>query len=177
MDYGEIERSEPALLAGLYTGVAGLLALLAANFSLPHDAAVAVGMSASQALLVRPTVVTPKSIDELVAPGDSSGTIAEIIGAAAATPRPDEPVAMIGTLTFLAGFLVQLLAGVDMTSAFVSAAGLAGVQTIATRSRVYSPASGKTIAALSLTPDTPEEKGRMVEQVTALGAVIKRFKI
>jgi hypothetical protein len=167
MSYAGIERSEPALLAGLYTGGAGLLALLAANFSLPHGAAVAVGMSASQALLVRPTVVTPKSIDELVAPGDSSGTIAEIIGAAAATPRPDEPVATIGMLTFLAGFLVQLFAGVDMTSAFVSAAGLAGVQTVATRSRVHSPASAQQVAAVTIQPDEGAELKTLRESLAA----------
>lgn len=175
MSYDEIERSEPALLAGLFSGGAGLIGLLAANFSLSHSAAVAVGMSASQALLTRPTVVTPKTVGDLIAPGDSSGAVAEVIGAAAATPRPDEPAAAIGGLVFLAGFLVQLFAGVDIAAAFVSAAAIAGVQTVATRSRVYSPASGKTIAALSLTPETPAEE-KVVEEVVAASG-IKRFKI
>jgi hypothetical protein len=152
MTYESFERSEPALLAGLYTSAAGFLALLAANFSLPHGAALAVGMSAGQAILVRPTVVTPKSIDKLLGPEDSSGTIVEIIRAAAASPRSDEPVATIGALTFLAGFLVQLFAGVDMTSAFVSAGGLAAAQSVITRSRVSSPASAQQIAAATIDP-------------------------
>jgi hypothetical protein len=169
MSYADIERSEPALLAGLYTGGAGVLALLGANFSLPHGAAVAIGMSASQALLARPTVVTPKSIDELLAPTDSSGTIAGVLGAASATPRPDEPVALIGVLTFLAGFLVQLFAGVDMTSAFASAAGLAGVQTVATRSRVYSPASAQEIAAVTIQPEEERALNKLLEKLKATG--------
>ncbi len=155
--YEGIECSEPALLVGSFTGVAGLLALLAANFSLPHSAGLAVGMSVSQALLSRPAVVTPKKVDELRGSEDPSGALVEVIGAAAANPRPDEPVATIGIVVFAVGFLVQLFAGVDMASAFASAAGLAGVQTVATRSRVYSPLNGQAVAAGRLLEDLSEE--------------------
>ncbi|HJZ35111.1 MAG TPA: hypothetical protein VJ204_02470 [Solirubrobacterales bacterium] len=145
--YDEIERAEPAYLTGLITGGAGLLALLAANFSLPHSAGVAVGMTVSQALLTRPTVVSPKTLGGLFGSADPSGVLAEVIGAAHATPRPDEPVAAVGGLVFVVGFLAQILTGVSMTAAFASALGLAGVQTVATRSRVYSPLTAKAIVA------------------------------
>lgn len=157
MTYDEIEKAEPALLSGTFAGGAGILALLAANFSLPHSAGLAVGMSAAQALLTRPAVVSPKSVESLLAPGDSSGTLAKIAEAARATPRPDEPAATVGAVVFLAGFLVQLFTGVDMTSALISAAGIAGVQTVATRSRVHSPTSAQLVGALSVLREAESE--------------------
>jgi hypothetical protein len=165
--YEEIERSEPALLAGFFAGGVGLLTLLAANFSLPHCAGLAVGMSMSQALLSRPAVVTPKKIEELVGSDDSSGAVADVVGATVANPRPDEPVATVGALVFVVGFLVQLFAGVDMATAFASAAGLAGVQTAVTRSRVYSPLSGQAIAARKLVANASKaEKKASLETKT-----------
>lgn len=157
--YDEIDRSEPALLVGVFTGAAGLLGLLAANFSLPHSAGLAVGMAASQALFTRPTTVTKKSFDDLFGSKDPSGTVAEVISAAAATPRPDEPVATVGAFVFLAGFLVQLFSGVDMASAFASAAALAGVQTTATRARVYSPAKAQRSAVVRIARNLPPKSG------------------
>jgi hypothetical protein len=151
--YEMAERSEPALLVGTLTGVAGLLGLLAANFSLPHSAGLAIGMTVSQALFTRPATVTRQSYDELLGSDWMTGKLTEVIGAAAATPRPDEPVASVGALVFLAGFLVQLFAGVDVVSAFASAAAIAGVQTTATRARVYSPANAQRAVARRIARD------------------------
>jgi hypothetical protein len=155
MTYAGVEKSEPALLAGLYSGGAGLLALMAANFSLPHSAGLAVGMAASQALLTRPAVWSPAAIEQLVNTGPSVGALAEVIGKVARSPRPDEPAGSIGVLVFLAGFLVQMFSGVDMASALASAAGIAGVQTVATRSRVFSPVTTQAVLALGMKPAEP----------------------
>jgi hypothetical protein len=149
MSYEAIEEAEPALTAGLFTGVAGFAALLAASLSVSHSAGVAVGMSASQALLTRPAVYSPRTVKAIADPDRPTPTLLpQLFGASTSSLRPDEPAATIGVLVFLAGFLVQLFAGVDMTAALVTAAGIAGVQTAATRSRVYSPATTQLVAAL-----------------------------
>lgn len=152
ISYEALERSEPALLFGGLTGGGGFLALLAANFSAGHSAGLAAGMATLQALLTRPTVVSQESVDKILAPEDTPGTLAGVISAAATTPHPDEPAMAIGALIFLLGFLVQLFAGVDMTTAFASAAGLAGAQALLTRSRVHSPANAQAIAAKVVAP-------------------------
>jgi hypothetical protein len=166
MTYAGIEKSEPTLVAGLYSGGAGLLALLAANFSLPHSAGLAVGMAASQALLTRPGVWSPAAIEEMVNSSPSASVLPEILTKIAKSPRPDEPAATVGVFVFLAGFLVQMFSGVDMASALASAAGIAGVQTAATRSRVYSPVTTQALAALGLKPPGPPAAPAVGEPVS-----------
>jgi hypothetical protein len=156
--FESLQKSEPALLFGGLTGAGGLLAFLGANFSFTHSAGLAVGMATVQALLTRPTVVTSKSVDKIESSEESGDVLADVISAAAATPHPAEPAVTIGALVFLLAFIVQLFAGVEMTTAFASAAGLAGVQTVATRANVTSPANAKATAAGLLAIRSEREK-------------------
>jgi hypothetical protein len=160
MTYDQFEKAEPALVSGLFTGSAGFLALLAANFGTVHSAGLAVGMSASQTLLTRPAVYSPRSVRQITGAGGGPPSIpADLFQAGSGFARPDEPAATIGVLIFLAGFLVQLFSGVEMVPALATAAGIAGVQTVATRSRAYSPAMTQILAALSNARPSPDETG------------------
>lgn len=157
MSYAGLEKAEPAAVAGVVTSLAGFLTLLAADFSTLHSAAVALGVSGTQALFTRPAVYSPKSIEELKSTADPHSKLPELLRAGSGFAHPHEPAATIGTLVLLGGFLVQLFSGVDLTAALTSAAGIAGVQTVATRARVYSPVSARQIAAARLLADLPEE--------------------
>lgn len=150
MRYEKLEKAEPALVAGAGTSVVGLLALLAFDFSTLQSVAVGLGMPTAQALLTRPAVYSPRSIEALGPDCDPVAAVPELLKAGNGFAHPDEPAATIGVLTLLGGFLVQLFAGVDFTSAFVSAAGIAGIQTAATRARVYSPETARNEATTSL---------------------------
>jgi predicted exporter len=159
MSYEGLEKAEPTALAGVVTSLLGFAALLGAGFSPLHSAAVAAGMSGSQLLLTRPTVYSPKSIEELHDGTFPDAEIPNLITAGSGFAHPHEPAAAIGVVALLGGFLVQLFAGVDMTAALASAAGIAGVQTAATRARVSSPVSARSAAAamvLASLPDEPE---------------------
>ncbi len=159
MSYAGLEKTEPAALAGVMTSLLGFLALLGAGFSPLHSAAVAAGMSGSQLLLTRPAVYSPKSIAELHGGTFPVTEIPGLITAGSGLAHPHEPAVTIGVAALLGGFLVQLFAGVDMTAALASAAGIAGVQTAATRARVFSPVSARSAAAamvLASLPDQPE---------------------
>lgn len=159
MSYEQLERAEPALVAGLFSAVAGFAALLAADFSTLHSAGVAVGMSASQSVLTRPAVYSPRTVGRITAGSPDSGMLlTDLFGTGAGSPRPDEPAVTVGVRVFLVAFLVQLFAGVDMTSALVSSAGIGGVQTLATRSRVYSPATTQLRAMLARLEDGVDDE-------------------
>lgn len=150
MRYENLEKAEPALVAGAASSVVGFLALLASDFSTLQSAAVGVGMPLIQALLTRPAVYSQKSVEALEAEPEATARLPELLAAGSGFARPDEPAATIGVITLLGGFLVQLFAGVDFTTAFVSATGIAGVQTAATRARVSSPVTAQQTAARSL---------------------------
>lgn len=160
MSYERVENAEPAALAGVVTSIAGFLALLASDFSTLHSAAVAVGMSGSQALLTRPFVYSPRSIKAFESGRDLYGKLPELLRTGTGFAHPHEPAVTIGTLSLLGGFLVQVFTGVDFLAAFASAVGIAGVQTAATRARVYSPVSAKTAVA-----------GQLYSEALASGAV------
>jgi hypothetical protein len=170
MTYDQFEKAEPALVSGLFTGSAGFLALLAANFGTVHSAGLAVGMSASQTLLTRPVVYSPRSVRQITGAGGGPPSIpADLFQAGSGFARPDEPAATIGVLVFLAGFLVQLFSGVEMVPALATAAGIAGVQTVATRSRAYSPAMTQILAAFSQLRPGPEGTGEPVDAPSRTG--------
>jgi hypothetical protein len=154
MSYARIEQTEPTVLVGAIASVVGFLLLNATDFSTAHSAAVAVGGPATQALLTRPFVYSPDSIRQLES-GKGLAMIPELSRLGTSLPFPGEPTATIGALTVLAGFLVQMFAGVDLTAALASSAGLAGVQTVATRSRVSSPATARHVAACQLCAEHP----------------------
>jgi hypothetical protein len=156
MSYANLEKAEPAAVAGVMTSLVGFLALLATDFGTLHSAATALGLSGTQALLTRPVVFSPKSIEELKSGVDPRPMLPELISTGSGFAHPHEPAATIGTLTLLGGFLVQLFAGVDLTEALTSAVGIAGLQTAATRARVYSPVSARQVAAARLA-ELPEE--------------------
>jgi predicted exporter len=162
MSYERVESAEPAVLAGLVTSLAGFLALLASDFSALHSAAVAVGMSGTQALLTRPFVYSPESIKAFESGRDLYGRIPELLKTGTGFAHPHEPAVTIGTLSLLGGFLVQVFTGVDFLAASASAAGIAGVQTAATRARVYSPVSARSAVA-----------GRLYAETLNSGAVAK----
>jgi len=160
MTFDQFENAEPALVSGLFTGSAGFLALMAANFGTVHSAGLAVGMSASQTLLTRPAVYSPRSVRQITGAGGGPPTIPpDLFQAGSGFARPDEPAATIGVFVFLAGFLVQLFSGVEVIPALTTAAGIAGVQTAAIRARAYSPAATQIHAALSLALTRPDETG------------------
>jgi hypothetical protein len=152
ISYDAVEQSEPAILIGLIASAVGFLVLDGAGFSTMHSAAVAAGGAGSQALLTRPFVYSPASIDRLKRRDGCMALLPELGRAGSEFRHPAEPAATIGAFTLLASFLIQFLAGVDMTEALVSSAGIAGVQTAATRSRVYSPVSARQVAAARLLP-------------------------
>jgi hypothetical protein len=140
MSLERLEKAEPAALVGLVTSLLGFLGLSAADFSTIHSAGLAVGMAGTQALFTRSAVFSPKSVEALDA-GGLRQRLPDLLATGSGFAHPDEPAATIGVLTLLGGFLVQVFAGVEFAEAFVSAAGIAGVQTAATRARVYpSPA-------------------------------------
>jgi predicted exporter len=141
--YERLEKTEPAILVGAVTSLGGFLTLLAADFSALHSAAVAFGASGTQALLTRPKVYSPRSIKALETGPDPYGNLPGLLGTGTGFAHPHEPTVTIGVLTLLGSFLVQMFGGVDFVSAFVSAAGIAGVQTTATRARVSSPVSAR----------------------------------
>ena len=157
MSYEGLEKAEPAAVAGVMTSLVGFLVLLAADFSTLHSAAVALGMSGTQARFIRPAVFSPKSIEELESGTAPGAKLSELLRAGTGFAHPHEPAVTIGTLTLLGGFLVQLFAGVDLTGALASAVGIAGVQTAATRTRVYSPVSARQVVATRLLAELPEE--------------------
>jgi hypothetical protein len=150
MTYERIEQAEPAILTGLVTSLAGFFALLAADFSVLHGAAVAFGSASTQALLTRPTVYSPKSIQALESGEEPYDRLLELLRTDTHFAHPHEPAATIGVLTLMGGFLVQVFTGVDFLSAFASAAGISGVQTLATRQRVSSPVGARGALARGL---------------------------
>ncbi len=143
MSYGGLEKAEPAALTGLIASLGGFLGLLAADFSTAHSAAVAFGLAGSQALLTRPAVYSPKSIEEMRSGALPVAKRVEVLRSGAGLAHPHEPALAIGTLVLLGGFLLQLFSGVNLTPALISAGGIAGFQTAATRARVYSPVSAR----------------------------------
>lgn len=145
MTYDRIERAEPTVLIGTLASAIGFLVLNATDFSTMHAAAVAVGGSASQALLTRPFVYSPNSVAQLE--HGKGVTAPELRQVGRQLPYPAEPTVTIGALTLLASFLAQMLAGVELTAALASSAGIVGVQTVATRSRVASPVTARRTAA------------------------------
>lgn len=155
MSYERIEKAEPAILVGAVTSLGGFLALLAADFGTLQSAAVAFGASATQALLTRPKVYSPKSIEILESEPDPYDRLPDLLGAGAGSSHPHEPAATIGVLTLIGSFLVQVLGGVDFVSALISAAGISGVQTVATRERVYSPVTARHVIARRLFTEAP----------------------
>lgn len=155
MIYERLEKAEPAAVAGVVTGLGGFLALLGADFSALHSAGLAFGLSATQALLTRPAVYSPRSIAALEAGSDITARLPEVLRTGAGFRHPHEPAATIGVFTALAGFLVQTFTGVDFLTAFASAAGLAAVQTAATRARVSSPVTAQRAVAARLYTEQP----------------------
>lgn len=167
MTYDRIEKAEPAILTGVVASLGGFLALLAADFSTLHSAALAFGLSGTQAFLTRPTVFSPKSIKALESGAISSGQVIELLRSGTALPHPGEPAVTIGTLTLLGGFLAQIFSGVDFLSAFVSAAGISGLQTTATRARVSSPLTAREALARRLLGSAAPGGGTAVLPQTA----------
>ena len=164
MTYGRIEKAEPAILTGVVTSLGGFLALLASDFSTLHSAAVAFGLSGTQAFLTRPTVYCPNSIEALESGGDPYGKLVGLLKSGTAFAHPHEPAATIGALTMLGGFLVQAFSGVDFLSAFASAVGISGVQTAATRARVSSPVTAREALAHGILLDLSPGGGRRTIQ-------------
>jgi hypothetical protein len=164
LTYEKVEKGEPAILTGVVASLGGFLALLASDFSTLHSAAVAFGLSGTQAFLTRPAVYSPKSIEALESGRDPYGRLAELLGSGTAFAHPHEPAATIGALTMLGGFLVQVFSGIDFLSAFASAAGISGVQTAATRARVSSPMTAREALARGILLDLSPGGGRRAIQ-------------
>jgi len=152
-----LEKAEPAFGAGLATAVLGFVSLLGADFSTLHSAAVSLGMCGSQALLTRPFVFSPRSIEELKSDLGLQGRIPEVLTTGSGFAHPHEPAVTIGVLSLLGGFLIQLFGGVDLMTAFVSSTGIASVQTAVTRARVSSPVTARRVAAMTLLESLPDE--------------------
>lgn len=161
--YERLEQGEPTNLIGLLTAAIGFVVLYAANGDALQSAATALGMAGSQAALTRQGVYSPKSLDAIRRDGLAAPQLADLIKPAAGRARDREPVLATALVTLVGGFLVQFLAGVDMTEALATAAGLAGVQGAATRGRVYSPAHARETALAGILADrladlAPEER-------------------
>ena len=159
MGIERLEKAEPAILSGLVTSLAGFVALLASDFSVLHSAGLAFGLTSTQALLTRPTVYSPNSIETLESEASSYDKLMELLRSRTGLAHPHEPAVTIGALTLMGGFLVQIFAGVDFLSAFASAAGISGVQTVATRQRVSSPVSAREVLARQVYLEAPTSGG------------------
>lgn len=162
LSYDGFERAEPAALAGVIASLGGFVALLAAEFSTIHSAALAFGLAASQALLTRPAVYSPKSIEELRSQPYQVTKLPELLTSGTGLAHPHEPTTTIGVLVILGGFLLQLFTGSDFTPALLSAAGIAGFQTAATRARVSSPATARQEVALRVLAEPPDKSSQQV---------------
>jgi hypothetical protein len=149
MSYATLEQTEPTILVGGLTSVIGFVALLGADVNTLQSAATALGVSGTQALFTRQGVYSPKSVEQIKSAAPSSIPFGELLGTGGSALQR-EPAVAVGTATLLAGFLVQFFAGVGLTEALVSATGIAGAQGVATRGRVYSPASTRRVAAAQL---------------------------
>lgn len=173
----QLENSEPTALAGLIVSLGGFLALLAAEFSTLHSAGVAFGLAGSQVLLTRPAVYSPKSIDELRSGAFPDAKLPELLRSGTGFAHPHEPALTIGVLVLLGGFLLQLFSGENLTPALLSAGGIAGVQTLATRARVYSPVSARRELLLHTPAEPPARTPAETPQRARRWSRIKRFTL
>lgn len=159
MGIERFEKAEPAILTGLVTSLAGFVALLASDFSALHSAGLAFGLTSTQALLTRPAVYSPNSIEAIESEAGGYDRLVELLRSGTGFAHPHEPAVTIGVLTLMGGFLVQIFAGVDFVSAFASSAGISGVQTAATRQRVSSPVSARQALARQVYLEAPTSGG------------------
>jgi hypothetical protein len=155
--YAGAEHAEPALVAAAFTSLTGFVALLGANVHTLQSAATALGVSGTQFLFTRPSVYSSKSIDTIKSSPAPAAVLTSLLSGGGGPVTKKEPAVAIGVATFLGGFLVQFFTGVGMTEALASAAGIAGTQSVATRSRVSSPATAHRAAVARLASEHPPE--------------------
>lgn len=146
----QLQAKEPAMLTGAITSILGFVALLGADVHTLQGLGTALGISGTQGLLTRHSVFSPKSVDQIKKGKTPLGSMAALLGGRSDYFRQCEPAVGIGLASLLGGFLVQFFAGVDLSQALASAAGITGVQAVATRQQVYSPATARRAAAATL---------------------------
>jgi hypothetical protein len=157
MSYERIENGEPAILVAVLTALVGFAVLVGVDVDAMQSAATALGIAGAQGAITRQGVYSPKSVAALKASNGMEIPLGEMLANTAGGARRQEPALAVGAATLLGGFLVQFFAGVGLTEALVSATGIAGAQGVATRGRVYSPASAQRIAVSRLLAEMPPE--------------------
>ena len=146
MSHNRLNEKEPAGLVGAIASVLGFAALIGADVSTLQGLGTALGISGTQGMLTRQSVYSPETVNRLRMSQNPIGSLASLMSTGGAASRR-EPTLMIGLITMAGGFLVQFFAGVDLTQALTSAGAISGVQGVATRGRVFSPASARSVAA------------------------------
>jgi hypothetical protein len=147
VSYNRLPKTEPAALVGAITSAVGSLALIGADVPTLQSLGTALGISATQGVLTRQRVFSPQSVTNLTTSKSPVAALANVLNTGGGAVTHREPALGVGLVSLVGGFLVQFFAGVDLTQALASAAAIGGVQGVATRGGVYSPASAQRIAA------------------------------
>lgn len=142
-----LHQAEPTGLVGAISALVSFLVLAGTDLSVFQSLGTAAGLAGTQALLTRQAVFSPATVASLRQGRGSTSALASLIAQPGGAIGRYEPALGIGAATLVGGFLVQFFSGVDLIQALATSTAITGVQGVATRGRVYSPASAQRAAA------------------------------